>query len=869
MPFSYDLYTNFAKFLSLPEDNGSITLASDLGITAGTDTLILVESLLGNGPHGTTTGDFDFYAVTLAAGQQVNARVDAAGISGMDTALTLFDAAGNGIAFNDNFDGADPFLKYTAVSAGPYFLRVATAASVQTSPFDSASGTGTGLPAAPTAYRLWIDTGAPLPFPSMAGDTLNGDGGHNLIFGAGGDDTINGGNGNDVVHGGTGINAVKGEDGDDLFVWTLNPDGSGGHNLIDGGAGYDRAEFNGRMHMGSEAGDVVIMQPSLPTYEVILQLYRGDLQAVFDQWSSGINGVEEVILRLHGGDDIAFISQNQAIWLQQVIVDLGSGNDELNASGSNVRIVGFGGAGNDVMTGGVLGDVLEGNDGDDTIDGAEGSDTIDGGAGIDTYIARGAWKDFTITRSGSLYTFARKDSSETDKVVNVEKFDFNGMSVDLTGAGEGPDSDLSLDAIVTGAGPLIHTIGHGVTKEPVDPSTLTVAEKSPTDRIVAVVRATDPNFIVGDEISFALETSGGAPFTGPLTIVKTFMDTAEVRVSGAIDFETIKSLAPVVRVTDLAGNSATQALAISVLDLADDNAAGIIAGAGAESFDFVGGAFLLEGTAANLLGDTVLNFGEDDTIRFSDGVARLSDLIFSGNQIRLASAGAGSTPLTLEGDFSNGRFFVMKTADGSAADLFFSPFLADAALKEAEAVADGAVNGGPHRAALTGDGARSFTVTLSEQAVAHHASALGVYEIDAQGNIVDARILFGDVKAAGGGSATITDVEAGHRLGFFIVEGTTGAGAASFTDAAGGSPDLSDGAGLRLSVGGSAVSGHVFHAFSAALNADGLIHARSGADPSGHGLRIAFEDLAGGGDRDFQDVVFRLDAVDAAGDFLL
>ncbi len=388
------------------------------------------------------------------------------------------------------------------------------------------------------------------------------------------------------------------------------------------------------------------------------------------------------------------------------------------------------------------------------------------------------------------------------------------------------------------------TIGNG--------ATATVAENSTA---VTTVFATDPAnqlidySIVGgaDAARFVIN-----PGSGALSFLAAPDFEAPLDAGGNNIYDVI------VRARDASGLFDDRALAVTVTDVAESDRHDL--------GGTVGG--LVSGSAAGLFGDTVLNFGTDDTIRFTDTVTKLSDLIISGNQVRLASAGPNSAPLTLGGDFSDGRFFVVKNAAGGA-DLFFQKNLADVALVEGRALSDAEVNGAPHPAALTGDGARQFVVTLSDKATAGNDNALGVYEIDAAGNIVDVRILFGNVKADPNATATIGGVEAGHKLGFFIVAGGVDAGAASFVDAAGGSAQLADGAGLRLQIDGRAVDATVFHAYSSSLNPDGLVHARSGADPSDHGVRVAFEDLLSGGDRDFQDVVFRVDVVDQNGDFLI
>jgi hypothetical protein len=51
----------------------------------------------------------------------------------------------------------------------------------------------------------------------------------------------------------------------------------------------------------------------------------------------------------------------------------------------------------------------------------------------------------------------------------------------------------------------------------------------------------------------------------------------------------------------------------------------------------------------------------------------------------------------------------------------------------------------------------------------------------------------------------------------------------------------------------------VFHSHAAALNPDGLQHSISGLSANGNQLIFGFEDLLGGGDRDYQDVLFSIE----------
>lgn len=77
--------------------------------------------------------------------------------------------------------------------------------------------------------------------------------------------------------------------------------------------------------------------------------------------------------------------------------------------------------------------------------------------------------------------------------------------------------------------------------------------------------------------------------------------------------------------------------------------------------------------------------------------------------------------------------------------------------------------------------------------------------------------------------------------------------------------NISDGSDISIAVNGVALDELVFHSFSEDLNSDGVRHALSGVEIGGESISVGFEDLTGGGDRDFEDVVFRVEMVD---DFL-
>ncbi|MDY7098223.1 MAG: M10 family metallopeptidase C-terminal domain-containing protein [Pseudomonadota bacterium] len=71
------------------------------------------------------TGDRDWYAVTLEAGETYFLRTNATGGSNdVDTTLTLRDAQGNVLAYNDDSTGTYSQIRFTATTSGTFYLDV-------------------------------------------------------------------------------------------------------------------------------------------------------------------------------------------------------------------------------------------------------------------------------------------------------------------------------------------------------------------------------------------------------------------------------------------------------------------------------------------------------------------------------------------------------------------------------------------------------------------------------------------------------------------------------------------------------------------------------------------------------------------------
>jgi Ca2+-binding RTX toxin-like protein len=171
---------------------------------------------------------------------------------------------------------------------------------------------------------------------------------------------------------------------------------------------------------------------------------------------------------------------------------------------------------------------------------------------------------------------------------------------------------------------------------------------------------------------------------------------------------------------------------------------------------------------------------------------------------------------------------------------------------------------------------------------AGYKNVIGMYEIAADGTISNVSVLFanGSAKGSGGdlvaGSSSVASkFKAGVKYGFFIVPdgyGTSGKtldkpGTYVLKTASGAAANVNtpgplvlwhrDAAGVETKIVG-AYNGETFHSLGApgegvGLNSDGLDHAKVSVDPATGTLSISFEDLKGGGDKDFDDAQIRID----------
>ena len=136
-----------ATLVPLPEDEGSIPLATPSGLTSGT--AVRFESVLGDGPFGGTTGDLDFYAIPgVRAGQAIVVDVRRLGSDRqLNSFITLWSSAGALQTLNvDDQNSPDGYLTFTARADDDYYVAVAGVGTfLPADPFDSSTGFGPPL----------------------------------------------------------------------------------------------------------------------------------------------------------------------------------------------------------------------------------------------------------------------------------------------------------------------------------------------------------------------------------------------------------------------------------------------------------------------------------------------------------------------------------------------------------------------------------------------------------------------------------------------------------------------------------------------------------------------------------------------------
>ena len=279
-----------------------------------------------------------------------------------------------------------------------------------------------------------------------------------------------------------------------------------------------------------------------------------------------------------------------------------------------------------------------------------------------------------------------------------------------------------------------------------------------------------------------------------------------------------------------------------------------------------------------------LSFGDADTLRVTPeeldqsaisgfGVGKslvIEGVELSRSNIRLADNsnvefdvdGDGRTDLTisLDGGQSGGNFFAI-TKDGNTV-VSYAKFLPD--LAPGVRVDSSVINGIVNKSFLEGDGATDFRIKMVDLGAADFNNVLGVYDILSNGEIANVRLMFENTNDENG-AVELSNLADGNRLGFFIVQddadwanSISDSHNLDFVTSNGGLADVDDEFNFVLTVNGNSAGVTTFHAEKAALNSDDKQHPLSGVVSGGESMAIGVEDLTGGGDSDFEDVVFNV-----------
>lgn len=204
-------------------------------------------------------------------------------------------------------------------------------------------------------------------------DSVTSNAGNDTVVIDGGNSTADTGAGDDHVTGGPGNDRITAADGNDTI------DGQGGNDTVTGGDGDDLLQLYGFDRLGGRsradggAGDDTIL-----TGDNRDTVYAGSGN---DRVGSYRNGSEDPEGEDGGNGDNASPYIPALTEVTGDVIDLGDGNDLVNAPAGNNLITG--GDGDDTLRAGIGRDSLVGGNGRDSISGGDGDDDLQGGSGRD------------------------------------------------------------------------------------------------------------------------------------------------------------------------------------------------------------------------------------------------------------------------------------------------------------------------------------------------------------------------------------------------------------------------------------------------------------------------------------------------------
>ncbi len=291
-------------------------------------------------------------------------------------------------------------------------------------------------------------------------------------------------------------------------------------------------------------------------------------------------------------------------------------------------------------------------------------------------------------------------------------------------------------------------------------------------------------------------------------------------------------------------------------------------GAAADAIDLGTGADILRDSVADLNGDVVSGFGLADVMDIMGFRYERGQMAFTNNGTS-TTVTIGGSPLTLNGDFSQGDFMTVSRGTGPSAHtvVTFEPLLPT--LTEGVRVDPTRINGVINELFLSGDGQTNFTFEF-KSGVSVHANTLGYYKVASDGTISDVHVLLDNTLSVSAAARTVNlgTLAEGQQFAFFLVQDGFDAyghlvddlsfvapGTAAPADIDTGLPPV-----LRSGSLGNLTSVPVFHSI-ATFNAGDTNQVLSGVSRGGLELLMGFEDLPSASaatGNDFQDVIFSI-----------
>ncbi len=550
----------------------------------------------------------------------------------------------------------------------------------------------------------------------------------------------------------------------------------------------------------------------------------------------------------------------------------GIGDDLVTGGGGDDAL--SGGAGDDILFGNSGDDLLIGGLGDDTLTGGRGDDRLSGGKGTDTAVFSGPIEDYDITvNDDDTITVADRVEGRdgTDILDGMESFRFSDTTLDQDGlaalleAREAPPD-------MTGQTVTIDTTNYDSTDQGFAVKAINIdADGNRTEALA-------------DNVSRSGQGLGanGSNASGPAGQIGYDADSGQGEAL-VVELDAPASSATATFTRAFANEGGGEQGRWEAYSEGEKVAEGTFKAdkghSGEVSIESDGALF----DEIRFVGDTYADGSVSGKGDASDFLIKSVEVSFADADALAAAADPGPT-LTGLGEAAR----VTGVNDLSYAhSIDGSPDFPD--LSENTRLDPEKVNGvSPDSLTLAHD--HDVSVTFVSEGAGYHNS-LGWYTIDQEtGEIGNAQFVYGDatdsvIEKAGAETVTLTPPEGGFEgqtLGFFLVPNghnknksqdfwddasKNEGGTLSFVDE-NGDPATTATKTPRLvftdesgEVHEVASQGGIYHSAAAGedslgLNPDNLQHAISGVQPDGENLMVGFEDLKGGGDSDYNDLVF-------------